>query len=416
MQTLKMAWNAVISNKLRTFLTMLGIMIGVTALVVLVSIGNGASNTVSDQISDMGTDYMSVQISDDKDQPIRISEFMTLFDDDSIGDAAPIARTSATGSTSYTEDSITLYGTTGGYFNIMGDEIAYGRNLKISDIENHTYVIVLTYDTAVEYFGHANAVGETISLDGNSYEVVGVLAEDSTTPGSSMTVNSSTTTTTTSDSSESDSSDSESETVTLEGFIPFSTMTRMAENVLDITQFYVSAADSENMDAAEQAVTNILMARLDNDSDAFTITTQSEIMETQQEVSNTLSLMLGGIAAISLLVGGIGIMNIMLVSVTERTREIGIRKAIGATQGSIMGQFLLEALIISLAGCGFGILMSFVILRIVQHFMTGMTLTVDMNVALIAVIFSAVIGVLFGSYPAHKAAVKKPIDALRFSE
>ena len=412
MQTLKMAWNAVTANKLRTFLTMLGIMIGVTALIVLVSIGDGASNTVSSQISDMGTDYMSVQISDDKDNPIRISEFMTMFDDDALGDAAPVSRTNVTGSTSYTEDTMNLYGTTGGYFRIMGDEILYGRNLKISDINNHTNVIVLTYDTAVEYFGHANAVGETISLDGNSFEVVGVLADDATTPGSSMTIQNASSGTT----SFSSSDDSDSETVTLEGFIPYSTMTRIADNVLDISQFYVSSADENDMTAAENALTSILMARFDNDSDAFTITTQSEIMEAQEEVSNTLSLMLGGIAAISLLVGGIGIMNIMLVSVTERTREIGIRKAIGATQGGIMAQFLLEALIVSLAGCGFGILLSIGILQIVQHFMSSITLSLNTQVMLIAVVFSAVIGVVFGLYPAHKAAVKKPIDALRFSE
>lgn len=305
-----------------------------------------------------------------------------------------------------------LYGTTGGYFRIMGDEILYGRNLKISDINNHTNVIVLTYDTAVEYFGHANAVGETISLDGNSFEVVGVLADDATTPGSSMTIQNASSGTT----SDSSSDDSDSETVTLEGFIPYSTMTRIADNVLDISQFYVSSADEDDMTAAENALTSIFMARFDNDSDAFTITTQSEIMEAQEEVSNTLSLMLGGIAAISLLVGGIGIMNIMLVSVTERTREIGIRKAIGATQGCIMAQFLLEALIVSLAGCGFGILLSIGILQIVQHFMSSITLSLNTQVMLIAVVFSAVIGVVFGLYPAHKAAVKKPIDALRFSE
>lgn len=409
-----MAWNAVLANKMRTFLTMLGIMIGVTALIVLVSIGNGASNTVSSQISSMGTDYMSVQITDDKDNPIRISEFLELMDDDAIEDAAPIAMTSVTGSTSLTEDaSMSLYGTTGGYFDIMGDEIAYGRSLKLSDVDNHTYVAVLTWDTAIEYFGHADAVGETISIDGNSFEVVGVLAEDATTPGSSMNVQSSGSS---SDTTSSSSEDSESETVSLEAFTPFSTLSRVADNVLDISQFYVSSADENSMDAAEQAVTNILMERLDNDSDAFTITTQSEIMEAQQEVSNTLSLMLGGIAAISLLVGGIGIMNIMLVSVTERTREIGIRKAIGATEGSIMSQFLLEALIVSLAGCGFGILLSLVILQIVQHFMSGtITLTFDTHVALIAVLFSAAIGVVFGLYPARKAAAKKPIEALRFS-
>lgn len=404
-QTLRMAWNAVIANKLRTFLTMLGIMIGVTALIVLVSIGNGASDSVSSQISSMGSDYMSVRISDDKENPIRITEFLTLFDEnlDTIEAAAPIARSSAAGESSYEDGTVSLYGTTGGYFDIMGMEVQFGRSLKMTDITNHTYVIVLSYDSAVELFGHADAVGETLELDGRKFEVVGVLSQDAATQSSAMTIRDA-------------DSDDEEEEVSLEGYIPYSTMSRITSGVLDIDQFYVSAVSAEDMSQAEEALTQLLMKRFNNDSDAFTITTQTEIMEAQENVSSTMSLMLGGIAAISLLVGGIGIMNIMLVSVTERTREIGIRKAVGATRKSILTQFLMEATMVSLAGCLCGIAVSEVILKIAGRFMSGsMTLTMDTRVALIAVLFSAVIGVVFGLYPAQKAARKKPIDALRFS-
>lgn len=402
-----MAFGAIKSNKLRTFLTMLGILIGVTALIVLVSIGNGATGSVTDEISSMGTDYMSVRISDDKENPVRIKEFLSMFDGaESVGETAPIAMSSGTAETSYSSGTAELYGTTGGYFGIMGDEIAYGRNLKVTDIENHNYVCVISYDTAVELFGHADAVGETFTIDGLSFEVVGILSEDSTTPGSQMNMMAS--------ENSSDDSDSEDSTVTLECFIPYSTMSRMADNVLDIDQFYVSAADSDDMDAAEAEVTSVLLDRFGNDEDAFSITTQSEIQEAMTNVRNTLAIMLGGIAAISLLVGGIGIMNIMLVSVTERTREIGIRKAIGASRGSIMAQFLIEALIVSLSGCAAGIGLSAVIIAVANRAQTSMTLSLDPKVALIAVAFSAFIGIVFGIYPARKAAAEKPIDALRF--
>ena len=154
-----------------------------------------------------------------------------------------------------------------------------------------------------------------------------------------------------------------------QGYIPYSTLTRIADNVLDITQFYVSSADEESMDQAETAVERIMLERLSGDEDAFSVINQSEIMSAMEGVDDTMSLMIGGIAAISLLVGGIGIMNIMLVSVTERTREIGIRKAIGAGRGGIMMQFLMETLIVSMMGCAAGIGSSFVILKIIGKVM-----------------------------------------------
>jgi putative ABC transport system permease protein len=167
------------------------------------------------------------------------------------------------------------------------------------------------------------------------------------------------------------------------------------------------------MDEAETAVTNWLMDRFSEDEDAFSVTNQSEIMDALSSVTSTLSLLLGGIAAISLLVGGIGIMNIMLVSVTERTREIGIRKAIGAGRGTIMLQFLVEALTISLLGCMLGIALSWVLLTIV-NVVGSVSFSLNGTVIIVSILFSLVIGVVFGMYPANKAATMLPIDALRY--
>ena len=402
-QSVKMAWHAVTVNKLRTFLTMLGIIIGVTALIVLVSIADGATSSVKDEISGMGSSYLTVSITDDKENPLRLSEMSDFSEPEEIKAAAPVSRTSVTAKNGYTSDTMTLIGTTGSYAQIQNMELAYGRFIMNADVENHTYVTVLTYDTAVELLGRADVTGESVSLNGKSFLVIGVLSEESSsslTGGNMM----------------SSSSEEDSETtVNLEGYIPFSTMTRMADNILAVTQFYVSAADSETLDYAEMALTDLLMNRFENDENAFFVTDQSQIMDTMESVDNTMSLMIGGIAAISLLVGGIGIMNIMLVSVTERTREIGIRKAIGAKKGMIMLQFLLEAMIVSLMGCMAGIGISWVLLKAAGFFTESIQFVMDMRVVWISVIFSTLIGIGFGLYPAGKAAAKNPIEALRYT-
>ena len=389
-QSIKMAWSSIASNKMRTFLTMLGIIIGVASLIVLVSIADGAAGSVTEQISSMGTNLLTVSIQDDKENPLRLSELSDFADGEMVSMAAPFAQTSVTAKSGYTSDSMTVYGTTGAYRKIQGLTLGNGRWLNKADVDNHTYVVVLNAYAAIQLIGRTNCVGESISLDGKKYQVIGVLQEEQ-------------------------SGISSQESERMEAYIPYTSLTRLSDSVLYVTTFYAASADENSMEAAEAALTQKMLERFGNDEDAFTIVNQSTVMETMQSVNSTLAWMLGGIAAISLVVGGIGIMNIMLVSVTERTKEIGIRKAIGAGQGSILAQFLIEALMVSMMGCMTGIGLSVLILKVAGMVVSDMSFTVSPQVTLLAVGFSALIGVAFGLYPAWKAARKHPIDALRYS-
>lgn len=389
-QSVKMAWKSISSNKMRSFLTMLGIIIGVLALVVLVSLVSGATSSVNDQISSMGANLIQVSVMDDKDKPVKLSDLEDLAEEEEIRETAPVAQINSTASSTYAEETAVVYGTTGAYSDIMQQELYSGRFLKNTDVDNHTNVAVINAGLATEVLGRMDVVGETIKLDGVSYMVVGVLqADDSDT----------------------------STTQTYEAYIPYTSLVRLTDSVsMEITSFYVSAVSEESLDPAEEVVTEMLMERFDQDEDAFTVINQSTIMEAMESVNSILSLLLGGIAGISLLVGGIGIMNIMLVSVTERTREIGIRKAIGAGRGVIMLQFLIEALMISLMGCAIGILLSWITLQVISVIgKDSMAFALSPGVVWIAVVFSILIGVVFGIYPANKAAKKKPIDALRYN-
>lgn len=389
-QSVKMAWKSISSNKMRSFLTMLGIIIGVLALVVLVSLVSGATSSVNNQISSMGANLIQVSVMDDKDKPVKLSDLEDLAEEEEIRETAPVAQINSTASSTYVEETAVVYGTTGAYSDIMQQELYSGRFLKNTDVDNHTNVAVINAGLATEVLGRMDVVGETIKLDGVSYMVVGVLqADDSDT----------------------------STTQTYEAYIPYTSLVRLTDSVsMEITSFYVSAVSEESLDPAEEVVTEMLMERFDQDEDAFTVINQSTIMEAMESVNSILSLLLGGIAGISLLVGGIGIMNIMLVSVTERTREIGIRKAIGAGRGVIMLQFLIEALMISLMGCAIGILLSWITLQVISVIgKDSMTFALSPGVVWIAVVFSILIGVVFGIYPANKAAKKKHIDALRYN-
>ena len=389
-QSMKMAWKSIVSNKMRSFLTMLGIIIGVMSLVVLVSMAGGTSESVSSQIASMGSNMLTVTIKDDKGTPLKLEDVEKLTDKKAIAEAAPVAQSSVTAASTYSDETAAIYGTTGSYADIQELELYEGRFLKMTDVENHTNVAVINAGLAINVMGRMDVVGETISLDGVDYQIIGVLAAD-----------------------ENDTTTTEN----YEAYIPYTSLIRLTDDVSsDITSFCVSATSEKSLDDAEEAVTNAMMERFEQDEDAFTVINQSTVMETMESVNQTMQLMLGGIAAISLLVGGIGIMNIMLVSVTERTREIGIRKAIGAGRGVIMMQFLIEALMLSLIGCGLGILFSWITILIISNVGdAGVTYQMSMNVVWIAVAFSVFIGVVFGIYPANKAARKKPVDALRYT-
>ncbi len=388
-QSCKMAFKSILSNKMRSFLTMLGIIIGVMSLVVLVSLASGATESVTDSIDELGSNTLYVSISDDKGKPIRYDELDEFIESDQLKIAAPYATTSSKISGSKDEKSGTIIGTTSVYTEIQNLKLASGRFIKSPDVENHTNVVVVNEDLAKAVIGRTDVVGETISLGGTSYQIIGVL-ESSTSTGTE-------------------------EEAYYEAYIPYTSLIRLTNSVgVDVTDFYVAATDENQMDQAETVLENKLKERFNNDEDAYFIMNQSSIAEAMASVTNTLSLLLGGIAGISLLVGGIGIMNIMLVSVTERTREIGIRKAIGAGYWSIMLQFLIEALVVSLLGCLIGIGLSAVAIRIIDH-VGSVSYGLSTGVIWVSVGFSILIGVIFGIYPANKAARKKPIDALRYT-
>lgn len=388
-QSIKMAMDSILSNKMRSFLTMLGMIIGVMSLVVLVSIVNGATKSVTDSIANIGTNLLAVTIQDDKDNPLSLDETLELTDYESVKYVAPFSSGSATAKYERTSENITLYGTTGSYYDIKGLTLSSGRFLKNADVNGSTFVAVINQTAAEELFGQTHVAGETISLNGYHFTVIGVLEEEESTTGN------------TSD--------------RLEAYIPFTALSKIAGSSRNVSSFYISSADEESMDAVENEITKYLYQRFAYDSDAFSITNSSTIMETMSSVNDTMKWMLGGIAAISLLVGGIGIMNIMLVSVTERTREIGIRKAIGARKKTILMQFLIEALLVSIMGCLIGIVLSALTVVGINRFMESISASMSPDVVLIAMGFSAFIGVVFGIYPAYKAANKPPIEALRYT-
>ena len=393
MLSLKMALRSISSNKLRAALTMLGIIIGVMALVVLVSLVNGATGSVTDAVSGLGTSMLTVSISDDKGLPVTLDTVKDWMEEDGIGLIAPYLSSSVTAIGDEDSGDVTVYGTTATFYEVQGMQLAMGRWLKTSDIENHTYVCVLSETAATELIGYVDCVDQAISLNGVEYTVVGVLSDNEDSLTSMMSADS------------------------LTVYLPYTSLLRLSDSLTgDVTEFYVSAPENGTMETVEAAMTNLLMERFEDDDEAFSVSSQSVLEDTMSDITSVLTILLGGIAAISLVVGGIGIMNIMLVTVTERTREIGIRKAIGASRGTILSQFLMEAVVLCMMGCGLGIFLSWAILQTVSTVVSSlnMTFSLDGTVVLIAVVFCFVIGVVFGLYPANKAAKMKPIDALHY--
>ena len=390
-QSFKMAVKAIAGNKMRSFLTILGVVIGVVAIVVLVSIGQGANSSVVESIEGMGTNLITANINARRMNPIDLDSLNELAQNEAISYVAPIASVSGTvkaGTTTY--DDGVVQGTTPGYESIRNWTVAEGRFLQQPDIDNRSFVAVIGSEAATEMYGTTHAVGETFSLNGYTITVVGVLAE----VGSSA----------------SGSNDNQI-------LIPF-TLAQRLSNQTSISSFYVSAASSAQVEQAQAAVESYLEKAFENYNTRsfgtqYSVFNQTEMLSTLSETTNTLTLMLGGIAAISLLVGGIGIMNIMLISVSERTREIGIRKAIGAARGNILTQFLIESLVVSLMGGLLGLAISVAAVKALAPVLQ-MTLTIPVNVAWMAIAFSVFIGVVFGMYPANKASKLRPIQALHY--
>ena len=392
-RSVPMALKSISGNKLRAFLTMLGIIIGVMALVILVSLVNGATGTVTDTISSLGTNLLTVRISDDKGEPLSLDELGDWAENENIGLIAPWQNESLVGKYGSEATTVQIYGTTASYSQIQNINILIGRYIKTADVDNHSNVCVINETAATELVGYTDCLGEEISLNGVRYKVVGIMEDDE------------------------DSLTAVFSRGSLTIHIPYSSLIRLSTSASpDIDSFYVSAPENGSMEQTETAITDILYERFGQDEDAYDVNNQDALEEAMSSITSILTILLGGIAAISLVVGGIGIMNIMLVTVTERTREIGIRKAIGASRGTILVQFLLESVVLCMLGCIIGIFLSWGFLSVVGLVVSSLEISFEMDgaVVLIAVVFCFIIGIAFGLYPANKAAKMKPIDALHY--
>ena len=380
---IKLSFKAIVNHKMRSLLTMLGIIIGVMAVVILVSITQSAATGITSSISDMGSQQITATLTGE-DVSITAESVESLAGG-AISGVAPVITASETVRHNSESGSYSVVGVTESYFQVQDVAVQSGRLIVRSDLEWDTYVAVIGTEVAADLFGTWDAVGGTITLGDRNYKVVGVLEEQ----GSSLV-------------------GSEDSRV----LIPYSTAQRLTGQK-GVSSFYVQAASTSLVDRAINTVESFLL-QATRDEEAYTVSNQSEVLDTMDDVTNTMSLLLAGIAAISLLVGGIGIMNIMLVSVTERTREIGIRKAMGAKRKHILLQFLCESCILSVLGGAIGLALSWGVVA-VYSLVAGSSASLNWGIAGAALLFCGVIGILFGSYPAAKASRLQPIDALHTS-
>ncbi|MEE1051654.1 MAG: ABC transporter permease, partial [Lachnospiraceae bacterium] len=392
-QSFKMALESIWTSKLRSFLTMLGIIIGVFALVVLVSIVHGATSSITDELSGLGTLAVDVSIYDTHGNPgLTMEDMDTIEAMDKVDLVSPSYQVDGILRSGPEQENGNIYGVGPSYYKIKEQELICGRYLMKSDMDNHLNVAVIneTILMGVLRIPYAyNALGRTIRLNGVDYEIIGVL-KDQELGGFYARDN-------------------------YEMHIPFTNAVRLpGSSSRGINSFSVTAKDND-MEGAKEEIGAFLEERFGPADETFFISNNQEYLDSLQDITNTLSMVMGGVAAISLLVGGIGIMNIMLVSVTERTREIGIRKAIGATRRTILLQFLLEAMTVSLVGCLAGILLSWAALQVGNMIQTSVRLTLVPSVVVTSIVFSSGIGLIFGLYPANKAARMKPIDALHYT-
>ncbi|MFP3155552.1 ABC transporter permease [Lachnospiraceae bacterium ZAX-1] len=382
-QAMKMAISSIRSNKMRSFLTMLGIIIGVMAVTLLVSLVQGATSSVTEQLSSLGGSNLICYVQ--KTTPrLELEEVMALEENDEIGLVSIYNSGNATVKAAGNKEDVSLTGMNRNYQILNQIELESGRFLSDTDSEYRLSNCIVGSGVAKNLFGNTDVLEETIRVNGKDFTIVGILKEEGAT---SMNTNDSTV------------------------FLPFETAQRLL-GTSGIISFDVSAASEKQVEQAEKTVNRFLMDKLGEDN--YTVFNMGSMLDMVTSITNLLGYLLGGIGGISLFVGGVGIMNIMLVSVTERTREIGIRKAIGAQRGDIIVQFLIESVVLSLMGGFIGIIVSAGVLAIVNVFATDYHFAITLSVAMIAVGFSIGVGVLFGIYPARRAARLKPIDALRF--
>lgn len=389
----KMALSSVWNNKMRSFLTMLGIIIGISSVIILVGMGQGTQKQISDQIEKLGTNLITVTITGKRTPSISDSELAELKTQPGIKEIAPQLSSGSVNIKAGDKSATTsLEASTPNYSEIRKINVASGRFINQRDEDNRFKVAVIGPETAQNIFGNTNVVGNTMYVNGIQFTIVGILESQGT---SAM-----------------GSSDDRI-------IVPLSTGERLLQTT-KINNYYIEAESKDTVDEAMSYLTLFLnnKYKISNNSNVNTrsyyrVMNQTSILDTANATNQSMTAMLGGIAAISLLVGGIGIMNIMLVSVVERTREIGIRKAIGAKRRTVLLQFLIEAASISSLGGILGVLLGY----LGSYFgpkLFGKVILMSNSIVLEAFIFSVVVGIIFGIYPANKASKLNPIDALRF--
>lgn len=378
------ALKAVWTHRMRSILTMLGIIIGIFAVTSLISVGQSSNAAITAQIEGLGTNMLTVSIRDYRAK-LTLKDVEEMKSLDGIAAASPAITgiyTVKNGNTSM--DSITVQGVSPDYQAIRGYKLDSGRFISDKDNSSRLKVAVVGQNIAVTLYGTLDVIGQKIAINGIQFQIIGLLEQQ----GSNETTN-------------------QDDLV----MIPFVTAQRVMQNTR-ISTVYLSAVSADIVTAAQENVVKY-MQRFSTQDNGFSVNTQSSVLKSLSSVTATQTAMLGGIAGISLLVGGIGIMNIMLVSVMERTREIGIEKAIGATRKDILLQFLFEAVIVSGIGGLIGIFLALFGSGFVGSIMNT-AVTVQSGVMILALVFSLAIGIGFGIYPAVKASKLNPIEALRY--
>ncbi|GIO39655.1 ABC transporter permease [Paenibacillus antibioticophila] len=385
LQSMKMAWKSISGSKVRAFLTMLGIIIGVSSVITLVSVGQGTTSQITAQLEGLGTDLLTVSIMGrGSSSSLTLEEAMDLADLEGVANVSPVISGSVTAKKGTTNDSLSVEGITPSYEEVQDFHIQAGRYIVDLDNSFRMKVALIGTEAAATFFGTENPVNQTLQLNGVSFKIVGLLESK----GSSLTA----------------SNDNKL-------LIPISTAERFLRSP-GVRSITVQVEDTNQIDRVKSQLEAALDKKFLNADNAYNIFNSQEMLDTLNSTTQMLSLALGGIAGISLLVGGIGIMNIMLVSVSERTREIGVRKAIGAKQRDILTQFLVESIALSGFGGLVGIGLGYGANALIGQY-SELSTNVSAPVVAFSFGFSLFIGVVFGVIPAYKAAKLRPIYALR---